>query len=44
MVPQDTEGLIELVGGKEIFVKRPDSLFIIPSELNEGASPVFSGL
>jgi predicted alpha-1,2-mannosidase len=44
MVPQDPEGLIDLLGGEEIFVHRLDSLFIIPSELNEGASPDISGL
>jgi predicted alpha-1,2-mannosidase len=44
MVPQDPEGLIELLGGEEIFTKRLDSLFLIPSELNEGASPDISGL
>ena len=44
LVPQDPEGLIDLLGGEEIFVNRLDSLFIIPSELNEGASPDISGL
>ncbi len=44
MVPQDPEGLIELLGGDDIFVSRLDSLFLIPSELNEGASPDISGL
>jgi predicted alpha-1,2-mannosidase len=44
MVPQDPEGLIDLLGGDEIFLKRLDSLFIIPSDLNEGASPDISGL
>jgi len=44
MVPHDPEGLIELLGGEEIFIRRLDSLFVIPSELNEGASPDISGL
>ncbi len=44
MVPQDPEGLIELLGGDEKFVSRLDSLFLVPSELNEGASPDISGL
>lgn len=44
MVPHDPEGLIELLGGEEVFLRRLDSLFIIPSELNEGASPDISGL
>lgn len=44
MVPQDPEGLIELLGGDEIFTTRLDSLFTISSDLNEGASPDISGL
>lgn len=44
LVPQDPEGLIELLGGEETFIRRLDSLFVIPSELNEGASPDISGL
>jgi len=31
-VPQDVQGLIDLIGGEEVFVKRLDSLFIIESE------------
>ncbi len=44
MVPTDVEGLIELTGGEERFTERLDSLFLISSELNEGASPDISGL
>jgi predicted alpha-1,2-mannosidase len=44
LVPQDPEGLIDLLGGDEIFTRRLDSLFLVPSELNEGASPDISGL
>ena len=44
MVPTDVEGLIELTGGEERFAERLDSLFLISSELNEGASPDISGL
>lgn len=44
LVPHDVEGLIELLGGKEAFVSKLDSLFIQPSDLAEGASPDISGL
>jgi len=44
MVPHDPEGLITLLGGDEPFTRRLDSLFLVSSELNEGASPDISGL
>ncbi|HOF56357.1 MAG TPA: GH92 family glycosyl hydrolase [Prolixibacteraceae bacterium] len=44
MVPTDVEGLISLLGGDDRFINRLDSLFLISSELNEGASPDISGL
>ena len=44
MVPHDVEGLISLLGGEQIFISRLDSLFLVNSELNEGASPDISGL
>ncbi len=44
MVPADVKGLIELLGGEEIFVRRLDSLFLVREALNEGASPDISGL
>lgn len=44
MVPHDVEGLISLLGGEKIFASRLDSLFLVNSELNEGASPDISGL
>ena len=44
LVPHDPAGLIALLGGEETFLRRLDSLFLVPSELNEGASPDISGL
>lgn len=44
MVPHDAEGLINLFGGKENFSQKLDSLFLVSSELNEGASIDISGL
>ncbi|MFV0483123.1 MAG: GH92 family glycosyl hydrolase [Bacteroidales bacterium] len=44
MAPQDVEGLVELMGGKEIFATRLDSLFSISSEMNEEASNDISGM
>ena len=45
LVPHDVEGLIECFGGKERFISKLDSLFIVPSVI-EGAesSPDISGL
>ncbi len=44
LVPTDVEGLTELLGGEEKFSERLDSLFLVSSALNEGASPDISGL
>lgn len=44
MVPHDLDGLVELLGGKERFLSRLDSLFLISSELNENANPDISGM
>ena len=44
LVPQNPEGLIELLGGEEPFATKLDSLFSISSEQIEGASSDISGL
>ena len=44
LVPQDPEGLIELLGGEKPFITKLDSLFSISSELEEGASADITGL
>lgn len=44
LVPHDVEGLVELLGGKEIFEAKLDSLFNIKEGLKEGASVDISGL
>ena len=43
-VPHDVEGLVKLMGGKERFVNRLDSLFTLKLELGPGAPPDVSGL
>ena len=44
LVPQDPEGLIELLGGEEAFNKKLDELFSMSSELGEEASMDITGL
>jgi putative alpha-1,2-mannosidase len=44
LVPHDVEGLTKMLGGRDIAVKRLDSLFIADSQLNEEAQPDISGL
>ncbi|WP_423147992.1 GH92 family glycosyl hydrolase [Rubrolithibacter danxiaensis] len=44
LVPQDVEGLIELLGGETAFTKKLDSLFIVQGDLGKEASPDISGL
>lgn len=44
LVPHDPQGLIKLFGGKKQFVEKLDSLFIVSSELNEGASIDITGM
>lgn len=44
LVPHDVEGLIQLFGSKKQFLQKLDSLFLVSSELNEGASIDISGM
>ncbi|BDD00488.1 hypothetical protein PEPS_27680 (plasmid) [Persicobacter psychrovividus] len=44
LVPQDVEGLIDLLGGDEAFVNKLNTLFTMSSDLGENASPDISGL
>ncbi len=44
LVPHDVEGLTRMLGGRDIALKRLDSLFIADSQLNEEAQPDISGL
>lgn len=44
MVPQDVNGLIALLGGKERFEQRLDSLFMVSSELGEVHNPDITGM
>lgn len=44
LVPHDPEGLCELLGGKEKFLSRLDSLFTVQGDLGKEASPDISGL
>ena len=44
LVPQDLDGLVACFGDKAKFENKLDSLFIVSSELGEGASPDISGL
>ena len=44
LVPQDPEGLIELLGGDEAYTERLDELFSMSSEQEEGASMDITGL
>ena len=44
LVPHDVEGLTKMLGGRDIAVRRLDSLFIADSQLNEEAQPDISGL
>jgi predicted alpha-1,2-mannosidase len=44
LVPQNPEGLIEILGGEAAFLAKLDSLFSISSEQIEGASSDISGL
>lgn len=43
-VPHDVEGLIELMGGKEAFIRKLDSLFTVSSNVGTDAPPDVSGL
>lgn len=44
LVPHDVHGLIDLFGGKEPFVAKLDSLFIVEGDMGAEASPDISGL
>lgn len=44
LVPHDPKGLIELIGGKDKFVTKLDSLFVVEGNLGSDASPDISGL
>jgi len=44
LVPHDVEGLMKMLGGREIAVKRLDDLFNADSKLNDEANPDITGL
>ncbi|WP_129713730.1 GH92 family glycosyl hydrolase [Pedobacter sp. SYP-B3415] len=44
LVPQDVEGLINLIGGEKRFIQKLDSLFIVQGDMGKEASPDISGL
>ena len=44
LVPQDPEGLIDLLGGDEKFINKLDRLFSMSSDLEEGSSMDITGL
>lgn len=44
LVPHDVEGLVEAFGGRDTFINKLDSLFIVEGDLGEEASPDISGL
>ena len=44
LVPQDPEGLINLMGGRKQFTTKLDSLFLVEGHLGDDASPDISGL
>lgn len=44
LVPQDVEGLVELLGGREAFISKLDSLFLVEGDMGEEASNDITGL
>lgn len=44
LVPQDVNGLIQLLGGEKAFASKLDSLFIVKGDLGKDAPPDISGL
>ncbi|MEO7211326.1 GH92 family glycosyl hydrolase [Mucilaginibacter sp.] len=44
LVPQDVEGLMQLLGGKDAFVKKLDSLFTVQGDMGNEASNDITGL
>ena len=44
LVPQNVNGLIDLLGGEEAFIQQLDTLFTLEGDMGEAASPDISGL
>jgi predicted alpha-1,2-mannosidase len=44
LVPQDVHGLIQLLGGEDLFARKLDTLFIVKGDLGKDAPPDISGL
>lgn len=44
MIPQDVEGMIEMLGGEKKFSKKLDSLFVVHGDMGAEASADISGL
>ncbi|TFF38897.1 GH92 family glycosyl hydrolase [Mucilaginibacter psychrotolerans] len=44
LVPQDVEGLMQLLGGRDAFIKKLDSLFIAKGDMGNEASNDITGL
>ena len=44
LVPHDLEGLVALLGGKDAFIQKLDSFFVVEGDLGATASPDISGL
>ncbi|TKK68985.1 glycoside hydrolase family 92 protein [Ilyomonas limi] len=44
LVPEDVEGLMQLLGGEKMFISRLDSLFTITAEPDPNAPPDITGL
>lgn len=44
LIPHDVDGLMEMLGGRDVALKRLDSLFLADSQLNDEAQPDISGL
>ena len=44
LVPQNVNGLVDLLGGEEAFIQQLDTLFTLEGDMGEDASPDISGL
>lgn len=44
LVPHDVEGLMKMLGGREVALQRLDDLFAADSQLNDDANPDITGL
>ncbi|HJD93073.1 MULTISPECIES: GH92 family glycosyl hydrolase [Bacteroides] len=44
LVPQNVNGLVDLMGGEDVFIQNLDTLFLLSTELSGDASPDISGL